>query len=87
VTPPELDPSPSVLYERTGGGDAYRVAMLEHGHIQPVAPWNLKTPGKRAMQCGLVHEFNWSEWRIYEDAGRQFEGRYCRTCGTTQVRS
>ena len=79
--------SPHKLYEQTGGGDAYRVAMLDHGYVEPVSPWRRKPPGdKRVLQCGLTHEFNWSEWRVYNDAGREFEGRYCRTCATTQVR-
>lgn len=80
--------SPHELYEQTGGGDAYRVAMLEHGYVEPTAPWRRKPePGSgRALQCGLTHEFNWSEWRVYEDGGRRFLGRFCRTCSTTQAR-
>lgn len=81
-------PEPYELYEQTGGGDAYRVAMLEHGHIAPTVPSRRKPPGKRVMQCGLTHEFNWSEWRRYGNASEGFyEGRWCRTCSTSQVRA
>lgn len=79
-------PAPNVLYQQTGGGDAYRVAMLEHGHTWPTPPWTRKLLGKRVIQCGLTHEENWSEWLTYREGGRQFEGRWCRTCSTTQVR-
>lgn len=80
-------PSPYKLYKQTGGGDAYRVAMLEHGYVAPASPSMCKQLGKRVMQCGLVHDLNWSEWRRYGNAKDGFyEGRWCRTCGTTQVR-
>lgn len=84
-----MTPSPYELYKQTGGGDAYRVEMLEHGHIQPIAPWDLhllKHTGKRVSTCGLTHDPDWSEWRRIEDAGRWFEGRWCRVCARTNVR-
>lgn len=79
-------PAPHVLYQQTGGGDAYRVAMLEHGYVLPSPPWRRKGPGKTLLPCGLVHEFNWSEWRTFRDGGRMYEGRWCQTCALTQVR-
>lgn len=79
-------PKPHELHEQTGGGDAYRVAMLEHGWTVPTAPWARKPLGKRALQCGLTHEQNWSEWKVFSDGGREYEGRWCRTCATTQAR-
>lgn len=79
-------PSPTLLYKRTGGGAAYRVAMLEHGYVDPTPPGPHRDSGKRVLQCGLVHEFDWSEWRRYRVGGYEFEGRFCRTCATTQVR-
>lgn len=79
-------PSPYKLYEETGGGDAYRVAMLENGYVYPSPPWARKTSDKRVIQCGLVHEFNWSEWKTYRENGRAYEGRWCKTCATTQAR-
>lgn len=81
-------PSPAQLHKQTGGGDAYRVAMLEHGYIYPLSPWMRKPPGSgRAIQCGLTHEPNWSPWQRFNDAGRDYEGRWCRTCATTQARA
>ena len=80
-------PTPYELYKQTGGGDAYRVAMLEHGHIAPADPRRLRPPGKRVMQCGLTHEQNWSEWRTYgNDTEGFYEGRWCRTCAHPQFR-
>ena len=84
--PDEMSTTPYALYQQTGGGDAYRVAMMEHGYVIPTAPWERKSPGKRVMQCGLVHEENWSEWRRFGNETEGFyEGRWCRTCGMTQA--
>ena len=87
---PERDANqlaPHELFAKHGATDAYRVAMLEHGHIYPLSPW-MRTPpgGKQVTQCGLTHEYNWSEWRRFNDAGREYEARWCRTCATTQAR-
>jgi hypothetical protein len=81
-----VKPSPAELHKQTGGGDAYRVAMLNHGHVYPTAPWTHKTSDKRVIQCGLTHEQNWSEWQEFRDDDRVYEGRWCRTCATTQAR-
>lgn len=80
-------PSPHKLYEQTGGGDAYRVAMMEHGYVVPTPPWERKAEPEsgRMLQCGNLHPFNWSEWSEYQ-CGRRYEGRWCRTCATTQAR-
>jgi hypothetical protein len=81
-------PSPYELFEQTGGGDAYRVAMLEHGHVAPISPQQQKKPGKRIQICGLLHQSDWSEWRRYGNATEGFyEGRWCRTCSHTQARA
>lgn len=87
-------PDPYTLYQQTGGGDAYRVAMLEHGHIRPIAPWDhvslenkRRNQGKRADPCGLLHEPDWSDWRVYEEGGKVFGGRWCRVCARTNVRA
>lgn len=79
-------PSPAELHAQTGGGDAYRVAMLEYGHVEPTPPGEHRNRGKGVLQCGLTHDFNWSPWRRYRIGGYEFEGRWCRTCATTQAR-
>jgi hypothetical protein len=82
-------PSPAELYKQTGGGDAYRVAMLDHGYLIPTSPWERKPPGKRVLQCGLTHDLNWTEWQrfsIGENTKLEYEARWCRTCATTQAR-
>lgn len=79
-------PTPYELYEQTGGGDAYRVALLEHGHLAPVEPSRLKPLGKRIQPCGLLHRPDWSEWRTYGNGTEGFyEGRWCRVCSHTQT--
>jgi hypothetical protein len=60
--------------------------MLEHGYTFPTAPWQRKASGKRVLQCGLTHEFNWSSWQTFNDGPLQYEARWCRTCATTQAR-
>ncbi len=79
-------PHPHELYEQTGGGIPYRLAMLEHGYVVPSSPESrrrnalLKQPGKRAEPCGLTHETEWSEWRDYEDEFGPYQGRWCVVC-------
>jgi hypothetical protein len=60
--------------------------MLEHGYVIPTAPWQQKAPGKSLLQCGLTHDFNWTEWRRFSDGPLMYEARWCRTCATTQAR-
>lgn len=79
-------PSPAELHKQTGGGDAYRVAMLDHGYVIPTAPWRRKESGKRVIQCGLTHDFDWTEWQRFNDGPLMYEARWCRTCATTQAR-
>lgn len=79
-------PGPSKLHAQTGGGDAYRVAMLEHGYVLPLAPWARRAPGSKTIKpCGLTHDNNWSPWFLYIEGDRQFVGRWCRTCALTEA--
>lgn len=87
--------SPYQLYKETGGGDAYRVSMLEHGYIIPSSPpLQLKTvhllpkpPGKRLQPCGNLHMADWSEWHDYEDQYGPYRARWCRICARVDASS
>ena len=83
--------SPYELYAQTGGGDAYRVAMLEHGYVIPNSPKLQlavaeKLPGKRVRVCGLTHKPERSEWRDYEDEYGPYQGRWCVVCAQVDTR-